>query len=499
MFRIHNITIYALACMALAFGTHAASAGDKLHPLTFRAPDTTALTIYSAAQPGMAVGYAIVRHDRYIELGKGRTTIRFTDIASQIDPTTVSFESLNDPDGTSVLEQNYEFDLVSADKLTERFLDRTITVEQSHGDKISTFTGTLLSASGGLVLKGDDGSVQVINGYSNIQFPELPGGLITKPTLVWDIAAKKSGQHLTRVMYETKAIGWWADYNIEFTEGDNANSGTLDVGAWVSIINQSGATYADAKLKLVAGEVHRVPRVRDAIRWERSMLQTARDGFEEKSLFEYHLYTLGRATTLPNNSTKQIELFPAVRGVPCDKILVYHGQGGRFYGYGAPMTDRNIGTRSNTKVDIYLQFENVAAGGLGMPLPAGRIRVSQRDPADGSLEFIGEDTIGHTPKDENVLIKLGTAFDVVGERTQKDFTFDARRQQIEETIEVRIRNHKDESVTVVVREGLHRWGNWEIEDSSRAHEKVDAHTIHFPVTVSKDGEAVIQYTVRYSW
>ncbi len=486
----NTILTQALAVALLAASLSApASAADH----------NTALTIYSAARPGQATGYAIVRHDRGFYLDEGRTTIRFTDIASQIDPTTVSFMSLTDPDGTSVMEQNYEFDLVSAAKLTERFLDRRITVEQSQGDKISTFTGILLSASGGLVLKMDDGGVQVVNGYSNIQFPELPGGLITKPTLVWKVAAEKLGLHWIRVMYETKGIAWWADYNIEYMEGVDANSGILNVGAWVSIINQSGATYADAKLKLVAGDVHRArPRRVELADRRRFMAQAVGGGFEEKALFEYHLYTLGRSTTLPDNSTKQIELFPTVRGVPCDKVLVYYGQSGRFYGGSPVATDSNIGTKANTKVDTYLRFANSATAGLGMPLPAGRIRVSQRDPADDSLEFIGEDTIDHTPKDENVLIKLGTAFDVVGERTQKDFKLDERRKQIEETIEISIRNHKDQPVTVIVRECLHRWSNWAIEIGI-PYEKVDAHTIQFPVTVDKDSEVVMQYTVKYTW
>jgi SAM-dependent methyltransferase len=177
-------------------------------------------------------GYAIVKQEQPIALTEGRGTVRFTDVASQIDPTTVTFASLTDPDGTSVLEQNYEFDLVSTAKLMERFLDRAITVEQAQGDRLTTFTGKLLSTAGGIVLQGADGGVQVIQGYSNVQFPELPGGLITKPTLVWDVFTEKPGEHRTRVTYETKAMTWWSDYNIVFAEGKDANSGVLDIGAW---------------------------------------------------------------------------------------------------------------------------------------------------------------------------------------------------------------------------------------------------------------------------
>ncbi len=223
-------------------------------------------------------------------------------------------------------------------------------------------------------------------------------------------------------------------------------------------------------------------------------------GFEEKAFFEYHLYTLGRPTTLPDNSTKQIELFPVARQVPCEKVMVYYGLDQGFRGFfPSPMTDRNFGAQGNKKVDIYLRFKNEEQIGMGMPLPAGRIRVSKLDPADDSLEFIGEDAIDHTPRNEEVLIKLGSAFDVVGERTQLDFQIDTRRNWMEETIEIKIRNHKTEPVKVIAKENLYRWVNWEIKEPTHKFEKADARTIHFPVTVAPDGEVVIRYKVRYTW
>jgi len=450
-------------------------------------------------------GYAIVKQERTVDFPKDRLTIRFTDVASEIEPTTVRFSSLTDPEGTRVLEQNYEFDLVSTQKLMEKFLDRQIVVEQAHGDKLDTVKGKLLSAIGGIVLQDESGGVQVISGYSNIRFPELPGGLITKPTLVWNVVTAKPGKQQARVTYETKAMTWWADYNVVFAPGQDANSGLLDIGAWVSIINQSGATFPEAKLKLIAGNVHRAPqpslsRARELSSRTVAKFKGGGDGFAEKSFFEYHLYTLGRRTTLPNNSTKQIELFPAARSVPCEKVMVYYGQAGAYYGvYGSPMMDRNFGLQSNKKVDIYLRFKNEKKVGMGMPLPSGRIRVSKLDPADNSLEFIGEDTIDHTPKDEEVLIKLGSAFDVVGERRQVDFSVDSRRNTMTETIEIKLRNHKDEKVKVIVKENLYRWTNWEITQKSHAFKKIDSRTIHFPLEIPKDGEATVTYTVRYSW
>jgi len=240
-------------------------------------------------------------------------------------------------------------------------------------------------------------------------------------------------------------------------------------------------------MKLMAGRAMAESAVRD-------------EGFEEKAFFEYHLYTLGRPTTLPDNSTKQIELFPAARGVPCEKVLVYYGLQEGFRGMvGAPMSDRNFGTQCNKKVDIYLKFKNEEKIGLGMPLPAGRIRVSKLDPADKTLEFIGEDKIDHTPKNEEVLIKLGTAFDVVGERVQTDFAVDVSRHTMDEAIEIKVRNHKTEPVKVIVKENLYRWSNWKITESTHKWEKADSRTIHFPVTVEKDGEVVIRYKVHYWW
>jgi hypothetical protein len=484
--------------------------------------DETAITIYSSAQPGaippelyrplpgagvpnaMAVpGYAMVRQDRALKLPAGRSTQKFTDVAAFIDPTTVTFTSLTDP-GTRVLEQSFQFDLVGTDKLLLRYLDKPITVERAVGNQSSSVGGTLLSATDGLVLRGDDGSIHALRDWSAVRFSQLPGGLNTKPTLVWDIAAARGGEHRTRVTYQTGGITWWADYNLIFDEGRDANSGLLDLSAWVSIINQSGASYDDARLKLIAGDVHRVQPEARAMLEKRAMQTMAAAeadvaGFEQKAFFEFHLYTLGRRTSLPNNSTKQIELFDQAKKVPARKVLVYYGLASQPWFAPNPYTDRDLGIAMNKKVDVYLEFRNEKALGLGVPLPAGRIRVSQLDDADGSLEFIGEDRIEHTPKDEAVRVKLGSAFDVVGERRQVDFAIDSRARWIEEEIEVKLRNHKDQPVEVIVKENLYRWTNWKLTQQTHEFTKEDARTIHFPVRVPKDGETVIRYRVRYTW
>lgn len=481
--------------------------------------DDTAVTIYSSAQPGgippelyrplpgsgvpdaMAVpGFALVRHDRPLKISQGRSTLAFTDVAALIDPTTVTFSSLSDPQ-TRVLEQNFQFDLVSTQKLLLKFIDRPVTVERSIGNQSSSASGTLLSAADGIVLSGADGSISALRDWSAVRFPQLPGGLNTRPTLVWDIESARGGEQRTRVSYQTGGITWWADYNLIFAEGRSANAGTLDLSAWVSVINQSGASYENARLKLIAGDVHRAAPPQRPVMVKRAMEMAAADaagGFEQKSFFEFHLYTLGRRTTLPNNSTKQIELFADAQRIPARKTLVYYGLA-HVPVFGDPYVDRDPGFQTNRKVDVYLEFRNDQKSGLGQPLPAGRVRVSQLDAADGSLEFIGEDVIDHTPRDEEVRVKLGSAFDVVGERRQVDFAVDSRARWLEEEIEVKLRNHKTQPVDVVVKENLYRWTNWRIVSKSHEYTKEDARTVHFPVSVPKDGETIVRYRVRYTW
>ncbi|HEX8339408.1 MAG TPA: hypothetical protein VF624_00730, partial [Tepidisphaeraceae bacterium] len=284
--------------------------------------DRFALTVYSTAdpatfnpkgdpqQPGRMSqplpGYGVVRERRTLDLKAG--PLRFTDVAAGIDPTTVKFESLTDPAGTAVLDQAFEYDLVNSAKLLEKYVDQKIVVERNLGDgKLETITGTLLSAQGGLVLRLDDNSVRIINGYNGVSLADA-AGLITKPTLVWNLSTNQPGRHDTLVTYQTDGLTWRSDYNLVLNEKDTA----VDVGAWVTVVNRSGASYPDARLKLVAGDVQRIQPPQQGYE-DRAMKSVARanaveaQGFQEKSFFEYHLYTLGRVTSLPNNSVKQIE------------------------------------------------------------------------------------------------------------------------------------------------------------------------------------------------
>jgi len=473
-----------------------------------------AVTIYSRMQPGavspdlyrpvqgrsfggQVPGYAIVRHDRSYDIEKGLRTLRVTDVAALIDPTTVTFASLDRPT-TRVLEQSFQFDLVSQARLIQRYLGQRVAVELPRGDTVDLVEGILLSASDGLTLQMDDGSVQAIRNYSNLRFDQLPGGLITRPTLEWLLDSPVSGEQQTRIAYETEGMTWWADYTITYDESATCS---MDLSAWVSIINQSGASFSNAGLKLIAGDVHRA----EPNRMEREVMYKAvvadaapPAGFAEKSFFEYHLYTLSRRVDLPDNSTRQLQLFPTASGVDCDKELVFAPTlDTPWWGY--QQLEQEYGRYGNADVKVFLRFRNEEEQNLGIPLPAGRIRVMQLDSDDNSLEFIGEDVIDHTPRNEDVLIEMGNAFDLVGERKQTDFRVDTRTRNLWETFEIRLRNHKEEAVEVVVLENLYRAANWTIENASLRFGKESSNQVRFDVEVPADGETVLTYTAHYSW
>lgn len=470
-----------------------------------------AVTIYSSAAPGaMSIaqmtsnygtlpGYALIRDVRELALPNGRGEVRFTDVAKRIDPTTVNFASISDPQGTRVLEQNFQFDLVSATKLRERYIGERVTVEQQQGEQVVRFSGKLMSAADPVIVLLDSGEVLTLNRTDNIRFEALPGGLITKPTLVWLVDAKAGGTQRAQVSYQTQGMTWWSDYNVILDE--TGGSCKMDLSAWVTIVNQSGLSYPQAKLKLVAGEVNRAsaaPQMNDKMRVMASSVQESSDSFQESELFEYHLYTLGRPSDLPDNSTKQLELFPAAVGMPCKKQLVFTAFEQPSFYYGQPVQDQGYYATATGKTGAYLEFANRKESGLGVPLPAGRVRVNQAS-KDGSLEFIGEDLIDHTPRNETLKIKLGNAFDVVGERKQIDFKLDSNARWMEETFEFSVRNRKLTSVELTVRDYLYRWTQWAITAKSGEFIKRDAQTIDFPLTIAADGEAKVRYTVRYTW
>ncbi len=480
---------------------------------------TTVLTIYSTAEPGSLSadfyrspdnnnasslpGFGIVKIQKTLDLKSGQNSLSFTDIPSLIDPTTVLFKSLTDPDKTTVTQQVYGFDLSNPQQLLTRALGQEITIEQNQGNQVESYKGTLLNTSGGIILEDDHHQLISLNNYNAAYLPNASNNLITQPTLFWTITANKSGKHQTETHYKTAGLTWWVDYNGIYSEGKNANSGFLSLSAWASIMNQSGMNYDQAKLKLIAGEVNQVQTPRSFPRLMAMKAVNASGGssenspFSEASLFEYHAYSMTDPITLPNGSTQQMIFLKNTARIAVQKQYIFEGTPGLLYS-NYVNTDKEISI-PNQSVRILLTFNNTSQAGLGIPLPAGRVRINQSDLNEGSLEFIGEDIIAHTPPDEAIKLNLGNAFDITGKRKQIDFTIDNNRRIMEETIEITLNNHKDQSVDMSAKETLYRAANWEIVKKSGEYQKLDSQTISFPVTLPKNSEAKIQYTVRYTW
>lgn len=456
-----------------------------------------------AAAQGEALELAIYNQDlalvkdlRSLGLSAGLNEVRFGDVAALIDPTSVHFRSLTDPEGTVVLEQNYEYDIVDSAKLLRKYVDQEIDLVTQDGQQ---YSGTLLSAADDVILQAADGQITVVKleQVKEFNFPALPEGLITRPTLVWRVESVAGGDQDVEVTYLTNGLNWQADYIVVLSDDDKA----LDLDGWVTLNNRSGTSYPEAKLKLIAGDIHRAPTADNAVEkemlFEAAAAPAAAPQVEERAFFEYHLYEIQRPVTVKDQQTKQIE-FVTGSDVPAEKFFVYDGAQMPFRGYYQPVDDPNYGTASNKKVMVMLEFENGEEEGLGVPLPRGTLRVYKRD-VDGSTLLIGEDAIDHTPKDEQVRLYIGDAFDIVGERVQTDFKAEYDEDWIEESYEITLRNHKDEDVEVRVVEHMFRWNEWRILEESHEHIKTDAQTLEFRVPVEANGETVVTYTVRYEW
>jgi hypothetical protein len=438
----------------------------------------------------------LVRETRVFTLKSGVNDVSITDVPAQIDATSVHFKSLSWADGISVLEQNFQYDLLNQQKLLDKYVGKEIEIERAPeaGGKRESYKGTLLSNNDGPILKIGDKLHLNLTGH--ITLPDMPNDFHAMPTLEWKLLSKKDDRQTCELSYLTGGLSWKADYVLVANAADDK----MDLNAWVTITNTSGGRFENAKLKLIAGDVNRVSApAAPMMSKSRAFAMAAQEErpFTEQSFFEYHLYTLQRPTTLANNETKQIEL-AAAADVPMKKLFVYDGaQNVSWVGFNDySRTDPNYGTQGNKKVWVILEFKNSKDNNLGLPLPKGRVRVYKKS-ADGALEFIGEDNIDHTPKDETLRIKMGNAFDVVGERTRASFVSD--KKSFQETFEIKVRNHKDSDATVRVVEHLYRWSNWKIIAASQKYSKKDAQTIEFEVPVKKDGEAVVTYTVKYVW
>jgi len=467
------------------------------------------LTIYNE-------NLSLIREERPMSLPKGMSRVVVPDIPATIDGTSLHFLSKTDPGGVRVLEQNYQYDLVHQAKLLERYLGKTVEFirQEPVTFKEYSVSGKLLATGyvqqggyeGAPVYSYGGGMVAEINGKVEINpsgrlvLPSLPEGLILKPQLEWLVSNAKEGNHKTEISYMASQLAWSCNYVALLDQSD----ARMDLKGWVTITNHCGTTFQNAGLKLVAGDVNIVKNELVGMQRATKSLAMAEDAaapqFAQTELFEYKLYTLQRRTDVRNNETKQIELTSAA-GAPMKKVFIYDGLGDQWrywrnnYSYRA---QGSFGQQSNPKVGVFVTFRNDEQSGLGMPLPKGKVRVYKRD-TDGKEQFVGEDMIDHTPKDEEVRLYLGNAFDIVGERAQKDFKSFASGRVIEETIEVKVRNHKTEAADVLVYEHPWRWSQWEIVNSTVPWTKVDQSTLRFPVRLGKDEEKTIRYTIRYSW
>jgi len=426
---------------------------------------------------------ALVKDVRSILLKEGQGELRFMDVASAIRPETVHVKSLNDPRSLAILEQNYEYDLISPEKLLEKFVGRTVKIEvwNDYQGKKEIVEGTLLSTNNGLV---SDIGGQIYLNYPGLKIvPSIPDNLYARPTLAWLYANSAKEKHDVEVSYLTKGMTWKADYIFVLDDADTA----ADLTGWVTLNNRSGAAYRDATLKLIAGEVQTIADVvpHPMYRGMGMPVPEAAPSFVEESFFEYHIYNLSRKTTIGNNQTKQISLLEAF-GTKIGKEYITRGERHYF----TSSLQRGL---LKQKVDVVISFKNSEENNLGMPLPKGIIRLYKKD-SQGSLQFIGEDRIEHTPRNEEVRLRVGEAFDVVAERRQTRYRKLADNLY-ETSWELVVRNRKkEESVVVSFLEPV--WGDWEVIASTHPYEQADAFTLRFDVPAKPDEEVVVKFSLR---
>jgi hypothetical protein len=432
---------------------------------------------------------ALVRDVRNLQFPTGRFDLHFMDIAATVNPATVHFRSLTEPSRVSVLEQNYEYDLLDPAKLLHKYVGRDVTLMRWRSDNGTSHeepvTAHLLSDNGAPVWRIGN---EIVTGISanSIQFPELPGNLYTRPTLIWTLDNTGAARHRVEASYLAGNLSWNADYVLTVARDDKA----ADLDGWVTLTNGSGTSFRNANLQLVAGDLNRVRqavagRMMDMVMNEKA---AAAPAMAQEAFSDYHLYTLARKTTINNSETKQVSMLTGT-GVPIAKRYVVDGQAFYYRNQqhpGAPLKD---------VVQVYYQFKNEEHAGLGMPMPAGNVRVYQSD-SKGGVQFVGEDRIDHTPKDETLKLKIGNAFDVVCERKQIDFEKIASNVY-EVEYEVTLRNHKSTPITVEANEPI--GGTWRMLRASHDWTKTDAWAAQFTVPVAADGTSVLKYRVRVTY
>jgi hypothetical protein len=478
------------------------------------AQETTApaLTIYNQ-------NFFVAREHLPLELTLGINHVNYAGVAAHLEPDSVI---LRDPGGRAlqILEQNYRNDPISQELLLSFYEGKTIDFV------VGRNTGKEEIVKGKIVRSGYIPSSYYAQAYQQpvstqpiIEvdgvlrfglpgqplFPTLSADSILKPTLSWLLETNEPGKFDAEISYVSGGMNWQSDYNLVVSDGPNGKTDLLDMVGWITMRNQSGKTFDNARIKLLAGDVSKIQGPNSMARAEYAAAKAMvademRPVVREKSFDEFHLYTLERPTTLRDQETKQVE-FVRAPGIRALHLYVYDGAKTDQYGYynsDQIRQDVSYGTVSNPKVWVMEEFKNAETNHLGIPLPKGKLRFYRRD-TDGHLEFVGENTIDHTPKDETIRVYTGNAFDVVGERKRTNYHVDSSQRWMDESFEIRLRNHKKEAVSVRAVEHLYRCVNWKVLEQSHQWRKTESQTIEFPVTVAADGEQVITYTVHYSW
>jgi hypothetical protein len=504
-----GFTLCLLAVPALTCPPLAAQIKDPEKSETVNSP---ALTIYNQL-------FAVAKQRLVLDLKPGQNRIDVTDITAHVEPDSVFLRSLDDGRRLTILEQNYRSDSVSELLLLSLYEgkvidflapDKTIVqgriIRSGFVPHASTMYGQNYYQQASFMQQGASQPVIEVNGKLQFTlpgqplFPALADDTVLKPTLSWELDTDKPGTAAAELSYVTGGMNWEASYNvIAPAKGTN-----LDLLGWVTLDNQSGKTFRDARIKLMAGDVNKIQPnqfsgVGGAVGAARE--NAAAPQVTEKSFDEYHLYTLERPTTLFDRETKQVE-FVRASGIKSKTVYVYDGwQVDPNYPNWSMeniRTQEAFGAQSNPKVWVMQEFTNSSENQLGMPLPKGRVRFYRRDDS-GQLEFTGENQIDHTPKDELIRLYTGNAFDLTGERHRLDYRLDSRGRSVDETFEIKVRNHKTTASEVRIVEHLYRWTNWEIIRNSDPFTKVDSQTAAFTVQIPADGERVVNYQVHYSW
>lgn len=442
---------------------------------------SVAVTIYNG-------DLALVKDTRNVKLKIGLNVLALRDVSAQIHPETALLRSINAPGSLTLLEQNFDFDLLTPEKLLEKYVGKTVSIVKTHPTTGAETTekATVLSANNGVVLKIGNRIETGIVG--RIVYDDVPENLRDRPTLVTQINNKGALDQTVELSYLTGGLGWKADYVAELSPKEDS----IDLSGWVTLTNTSGASYKNSKLQLVAGDVNRVqqqyPRA-SMMRKDVMMAEAAAPSpMTEESLLEYHLYTLDRPTTIAENQTKQVALLSASQ-IPARKELVLRGS---EYYYTAQYGE--IGTK--LKVGVFIEFDNKEASKLGMPLPKGALRVYKKDNT-GNAQFVGEDSIDHTPKNETVRLKLGDSFDVTADKKQTNFKVLPNPQKghsaYESEFEFTLKNAKKEKMTVLVQEPI--GGDWKIVNESHPHNKANSHLAIWKIEVPAEGKTVLSYKV----